>query len=177
MSSSFLLIVFYSFVIWSDWDPPYYSLCTWIQQFPNITSINFMEVHIFCKICINFYCFWGLDISKWMTKTLIGVDVGTRVSRWNNLSGKQFHKWSFHQRTFCVLKTFTSPNRIYQNLLGQGLQGLSICTCIWWEEGGWSGKVEKERNANMQAWSGYKNGTGFQGTEDGQMNTETVRVR
>lgn len=29
----------------------------------------------------------------------------------------------------------------------------------------------------MQAWSGYKNGTGFQGTEDGQMNTETVRVR
>lgn len=65
-----------------------------------------------------------------MTKTLVGVVVDAKVSRWNNSSGKQFHKWSFHQRMFHVLKTFTSPNRIYQNLLGHGLQGLSICTYV-----------------------------------------------
>ena len=29
----------------------------------------------------------------------------------------------------------------------------------------------------MQGWLSYINGAGFQGTEDGQVNTETVRRR
>ena len=29
-----------------------------------------------------------------------------------------------------------SPNRIYQNLLQRGLQGLSTCVCTWSEESG-----------------------------------------
>lgn len=37
-----------------------------------------------------------------------GVNVGTRVSRWNNFSEQQFHRWSYHQCIFHVLKIVTS---------------------------------------------------------------------
>lgn len=63
--------------------------------------------------------------------------------KWGTIS-----QWPFHQRKFHVLKTFTSPNRIYQNLLEHGLPGLCICTCIWLEEGGCS-EGEKYKYAGV----------------------------
>lgn len=58
-----------------------------------------------------------------------------------------------------------SPNRIYQNLLGHGLQGLSTYIWTWSEEGRGSGEVEKDKSAYEQRWSSYINGAEFQGTE------------
>lgn len=41
---------------------------------------------------------------------------------------------------------------------------------------GWD-VLEKERSADVQRWSSYVSGAEFQGTEEGQVNTETVRSR